>query len=150
MKKLIDTATNTTICEITSNHSMTLDEAIKCAGGEILNATEDNVIIDGVTYCYDDLDLVYSPDAITPVGHWFKAQPSNDMPIYSIGGALYCADGWNGEAYLHSFRVLNAHDLDTDHPQEVELWPVYRCEVEGREFAEDDETAGEIVNFSVR
>lgn len=66
MKKLIDTATNTTICEITSNHSMTLDEAIKCAGGEILNATEDNVIIDGVTYCYDDLDLVYSPDAITP------------------------------------------------------------------------------------
>lgn len=62
MKKLIDTATNTTICEIVSNHSMTLEEAIECAGGEILNATEDNVIIDGVTYCYDDLDLIYIPD----------------------------------------------------------------------------------------
>ena len=62
MKKLIDTATNTTICEIVSNHSMTLEEAIECAGGEILNATEDNVIIDGATYCYDDLDLVYIPD----------------------------------------------------------------------------------------
>lgn len=61
MKKLIDTATNTTICEIVSNHSMTLEEAIECAGGEILNATEDNVIIDGVPYCYDDLDLVYVP-----------------------------------------------------------------------------------------
>lgn len=61
MKRLIDTATNTTICEIVSNHSMTLEEAIECAGGEILNATEDNVIIDGVTYCYDDLDLVYVP-----------------------------------------------------------------------------------------
>lgn len=81
MKKLIDTATNTTICEIVSNHSMTLDEAIECAGGEILNATEDNVIIDGVTYCYDDLDLVYSPDTFTPVAHWANAQPSNDMPI---------------------------------------------------------------------
>ena len=61
MKKLIDTATNTTICEIVSNHSMTLEEAIESAGGEILNATEDNVIIDGVAYCYDDLDLVYAP-----------------------------------------------------------------------------------------
>ena len=87
---------------------------------------------------------------IAPVTHWWNAQPSNDMPIYDIGGVLYCADGWNGEAYLHSFRVLNAYDLDTDHPEEVELWPVYRCEVEGREFADDDETAGEIVNFSVR
>lgn len=72
------------------------------------------------------------------------------MPIYDIGGALYCADGWNGEAYLHSFRILNANDLDSEHPQEVELWPVYRYEVESREFAEDDETAGEIVNFAIR
>ena len=62
MKKLIDTATNTTICEIVSNRSMTLEEAIECAGGEILNATEDNVIFDGATYCYDDLDLICSPD----------------------------------------------------------------------------------------
>ena len=69
MKKLIDTATNTTSCEIVSNHSMTLDEAIECAGGELLNATEDNVIIGGVTYCYADLDLVYIPDEISPVAH---------------------------------------------------------------------------------
>lgn len=69
MKKLIDTATNTTICEIVSNHSMTLDEAIECAGGEIINdanderwSPEENVIIDGVYYCYDTLDLIYSPD----------------------------------------------------------------------------------------
>lgn len=41
MKKLIDTATNTTICEIVSNHSMTLDEAIECAGGEIINDAND-------------------------------------------------------------------------------------------------------------
>jgi hypothetical protein len=150
MKKLIDTATNTTICEIVSNHSMTLDEAIECAGGEILNATEDNVIIDGVTYCYDDLDLVYSPDTITPVAHWANAQPSNDMPIYNIGGVLYCADGWNGEAYLHSFRVLNAYALDTEHPQEVELWPVYRFEAENRDFDEGDDTAAEIVGFAIR
>lgn len=33
---------------------------------------------------------------ITPVAHWWNAQPSNDMPIYDIDGVLYCADGWNG------------------------------------------------------
>lgn len=66
MKKLINTATNATICEIVSSHSMSLDEAIECAGGEIINdasderwSPEENVIIDGVYYCYDDLDLVY-------------------------------------------------------------------------------------------
>lgn len=47
-------------------YSMSLDEAIECAGGEIINDASDerwspegNVIIDGVYYCYDDLDLVY-------------------------------------------------------------------------------------------
>lgn len=76
MKKLIDTATNTTIREIVSNHSMTLDEAIECAGGEIINdasderwSPEENVIIDGVYYCYDDLELVYIPNEISPVAH---------------------------------------------------------------------------------
>lgn len=65
-KKLIDTATGAAICEIVSNHSMSLDEAIECAGGEIINdasdkrwSPEENVIIDGVYYCYDDLDLIY-------------------------------------------------------------------------------------------
>nr|DAQ00593.1 MAG TPA: hypothetical protein [Caudoviricetes sp.] len=87
---------------------------------------------------------------ITPVAHWWNAQPSNDMPIYDIGGVLYCADGWNGEAYTQSFRVLNAYNLDADHPQEVELWPVYRYQAENREFDEDDDTAAEIVGFEVR
>lgn len=67
MKKLIDTATNTTICEIVSNHSMTLDEAIECTGGEIINDVSDerysddgdNVIVDGQRYYYEDLELVY-------------------------------------------------------------------------------------------
>lgn len=67
MKKLIDTATNTMICEIVSNHSMTLYEAIECAGGEIINDVSDerysddgdNVIVDGQRYYYEDLELVY-------------------------------------------------------------------------------------------
>lgn len=61
---------------IVSNHSMTLDEAIECAGGEIINdanderwSPEENVIIDGAYYCYDDLDFVYIPDEISPVAH---------------------------------------------------------------------------------
>lgn len=89
--------------------------------------------------------------AIAPVDSWWNAQPSNDMPIYDIDGALYCADGWNGEAYLHSFRVLNRYDLDTENPQEVELWPVYRFQAEGREFDEEDaDRDSEIVAFEVR
>lgn len=87
---------------------------------------------------------------ITPVTHWWNAQPSNDMPIYDIDGVLYCADGWNGEAYLHSFRVLNAYDLDAEHPQEVQLWPVYRFQMEDRDFDEGNDTAAEIVGFEVR
>lgn len=67
MKKLIDTATNTTICEIVSNHSMALDEAVECAGGEIINDVNDerysddgdNVIVAGQRYYYEDLELVY-------------------------------------------------------------------------------------------
>lgn len=67
MKRLIDTATGTTICEIVSNHGMTLDEAIYCAGGEIINNASDerysddgdNVIIEGKRYYYDDIELVY-------------------------------------------------------------------------------------------
>ena len=67
MKRLIDTATGTTIREIVSNHGMTLDEAIYCAGGEIVNNASDkhysddgdNVIIEGKRYYYDDIELVY-------------------------------------------------------------------------------------------
>ena len=87
---------------------------------------------------------------IKPVAHWWNAQPSNNMPIYDIGGALYCADGWNGEAFLRSFRVLNAYDLDADHPQTVELWPVYRFQAESRDYDEDDPAAAEIVAFEIR
>lgn len=87
---------------------------------------------------------------IKPVAHWWNAQPSNDMPIFDIGGALYCADGWNGEAFLKSFRVLNAYDLDADHPQTVELWPVYRFQAEPGDYDEEDPAAAEIVAFEIR
>lgn len=65
------------------------------------------------------------------IDYWHNAQPSDPMPIYDIDGALYCAAGWNGEAYAHSFRVLNRYDLDPDYPQEVTLRPIYVFEVEG-------------------
>lgn len=62
--KLINTTTNETIGEILTNHSMTLDEAIDCLGGEIINDTSDprwsddgdNVIIDGQRYWWEELD----------------------------------------------------------------------------------------------
>jgi hypothetical protein len=57
--KIINTATNKTVAEIMTNHSMSLDEAINLVG-EISPANEDeNVLIDGNWYYYDDLDMVW-------------------------------------------------------------------------------------------
>ena len=64
--KLINTYTNEIIGEIVTNHSMTLDEAIECLGGEIINDMADarysddgdNVIIDGNRYYYEELDTI--------------------------------------------------------------------------------------------
>lgn len=57
--KIINTATQETVAEIITNHSMCLDEAINLVG-EIFEENEDeNVLIDGVWYYYDDLDMVW-------------------------------------------------------------------------------------------
>ena len=58
--KIINTATNEIVAKILTNHSMTLDEAINLVG-EIINPEnpwDENVLIDGNWYYYDDLDLV--------------------------------------------------------------------------------------------
>lgn len=65
--KIINTITNETVAEILTNQSMTLDEAIRAAGGEIINDEDDeqfsedgdNVIIDGNRYWWEDLDMEY-------------------------------------------------------------------------------------------
>lgn len=57
--KIINTATGETVAEIITNHSMTLDEAISLVG-EIINPEDpcdENVVIDGEMYYYDDLDM---------------------------------------------------------------------------------------------
>ena len=63
--KIINTITNETIAEITTNHSMTLDEALELIGAEINKDMDDerwsngydNVILDGERYWYEDLEL---------------------------------------------------------------------------------------------
>lgn len=53
--KIINKSTNETVAEIVTNRSMTLDEALNIVG-EIFPANEDeNVLIDGKWYYYDDL-----------------------------------------------------------------------------------------------
>lgn len=66
--KIINTTTNEIIGEITTNHSMTLEEAIDCIGGEIINDMDDdrwsddydNVIIDGCRYWLEELAMDWS------------------------------------------------------------------------------------------
>ena len=56
--KLINVVTNEVIAEISTNHSMSLDEVILFFG-EIFPANEqENVLINDVWYYYEDLDLV--------------------------------------------------------------------------------------------
>ena len=92
-----------------------------------------------------DASGVASP--VSPVGDWWNAG-LEPMPIYSIAGALYCCEGWNGETFK-AFRVLDRYTIDEAHPAPVTLRPIYRYEDENREFDEDDDTAGEIVGFDV-
>lgn len=54
--KLINTATGEVIAEITTNHSISLDDAIRIFG-EIFPANE-NVLINGQWYYWEDLDLI--------------------------------------------------------------------------------------------
>lgn len=66
--KIINIATNEIVAEVVTNHSMTLEEAICCVGGEIINdadddrfsADYDNVIINGHRYWMEDLDMDWS------------------------------------------------------------------------------------------
>lgn len=58
--KIINTATNETVARILTNRSMTLDEAIEAAGGEIHPEYEDaNVKIGKYWYFYEDLEIEY-------------------------------------------------------------------------------------------
>lgn len=57
--KIINTATNETVAEIMTNHSMCLDEAINLIGEIFAENENENVLIDGSWYYYDDLDMVW-------------------------------------------------------------------------------------------
>lgn len=59
MFRIFDRNTNKTIATVVTNHSISLDDAIRFVG-EIHNDREfdeENVEIDGNWYYYDDLDL---------------------------------------------------------------------------------------------
>lgn len=64
--KIVNTATNETVCEIMTTKVMGLDETISLIGSiindmadELFSDDGDNVIIDGNRYFYDDLSMVY-------------------------------------------------------------------------------------------
>lgn len=56
---IINIVTGEAIAEITTNHSMTLDEAINLVGERITpeNPGDADVLIGGDLYCYYDLDM---------------------------------------------------------------------------------------------
>ena len=84
---------------------------------------------------------------VEPCAYWWNAPASDDMPIYKIGGALYCATGWNGESYLHSFRVLDR--LTAADSEEHILRPIYRYQDEDRQPDEDNDDDFEIIGFEI-
>ena len=52
--KIINTVTNEEVATINTNRSMTLDEAIELVGEVIPEAENENVVIDGKEYYYED------------------------------------------------------------------------------------------------
>ncbi|HBL81915.1 MAG TPA: hypothetical protein DD391_04850 [Clostridiales bacterium] len=57
--KIINKVTNEVAAIINTNRSMTLDEAIELVGEIVPESENENVIIDGKEYFYDDLEIVY-------------------------------------------------------------------------------------------
>ena len=57
--KIINTVTNEEVATINTHRSMTLDEAIELVGEVIPEAENENVVIDGKEYYYEDLEMVY-------------------------------------------------------------------------------------------
>lgn len=47
------------IAEITTNHSMSIDDAINLVGEIFPEKEEENVLIDGKWFYYDDIDTIW-------------------------------------------------------------------------------------------
>lgn len=60
--KIINTVTGETVAEIITNHRITIDEALYCAGAdklEVENAGDPDYILNGKELWYDELELEY-------------------------------------------------------------------------------------------
>ena len=57
--KIINKVTNEVAAIISTNRCMSLREAIELVGEIIPEAENENVVIDGKEYYYDDLEMVY-------------------------------------------------------------------------------------------
>ena len=75
--KIINKVTKENIAHIITNRSMTIDEAIEIAGGEIIGDTNDeryddmdneNVIFGDQRYCYDEIDIIDDDSVINDYG----------------------------------------------------------------------------------
>lgn len=97
--------------------------------------------------CGIDCDFAGYAQSIEPISYWWNASVSDNMPIYSIGGSLYCAYGWNGESYLKAFRVIDR--FTAADKEKHELSPIYRYQDENREPDEDNDDDSDIVGFYV-
>ena len=58
MKKIINVVTGETIKEIIGGDNRTLDELLEMFGEIFAENTDENVLIDGEWYYYDDLDVI--------------------------------------------------------------------------------------------
>lgn len=57
--KLVNIISKEVIAEMTATKGLTIEEVVEILDGEIHNENEDeNVLIDGVWYYYDDLDYI--------------------------------------------------------------------------------------------
>jgi len=83
------------------------------------------------------------------VGNWWN---DRNIQLWRIDGNIYALYGWNGERYLHCWQVAE-NLIDSVDNKEYEISPIYRYQVEGKEFpdesAEDFDDLIETVGYTV-
>lgn len=57
---ILDKTSGETVARIITNHSMTIDEAIRLVGEIYDDENDENVLINGKWYYYENLDMDYT------------------------------------------------------------------------------------------
>lgn len=124
--KIINKVTKETIAHIITNRSMTMDEAIEIAGGEIIGDTNDeryddldneNVIFGEKRYSYDEVYAIYDDSVINDYGTEIRYNVAVSLMDDEIREELHrelapCTDQEFFDAYCKAHEVKYGEEFE--------------------------------------